>query len=148
MVRLIPIWCQAGPVQRTPFLICLLWLVACLGCGGQKGPKRVPVRGSVEVESRTAIDGSISFLPVDGHRGPASNGVITKGAFLIPASEGPTAGPHLVIIGLMPLKSSSDSATNLSGGKPPRTKWEVKVEVEEGGLDHHFLLKEDDAPHR
>lgn len=117
-----------------------------VGCGGSQGPKRIAVRGTVSVEALPSLDGSISFVPAGEHRGPAANGVIQGGQYQISAAEGPTVGSHLAIISLVPSKStdpmgSGNLSTPSSVVNLARTKWEVKVEIDDKKSTHDFKLK-------
>jgi len=119
-------------------LICAIILTIAVGCGRQTGPKRISIQGKVEVMENPLMDGTITFLPTDGHQGPASNGVIENGEYQIPTAEGPTVGPHMVIISFIPGKSE------MSRGKPLRTRWEVKTEIDDKGSNQDFSLKNED----
>ncbi len=124
-------------------------LLACLalmgqGCTGDKGPARIRVMGVVERRAEPLVNGTITFLPANGHEGPAANGVIQNGKFDIPAAEGPTVGPHQVLINLLPGKMSPEFAAGMSGAKTPqRSRWEFPVEVSNDKADYDFVLNEE-----
>lgn len=118
-------------------------LAICAGCGGQSGPKRWAVQGTVKFQSGTPVDGSISFLPAEGHKGPAANGAIKGGRFSIPQAEGPTSGKHQVIVSLVAGKMASDFAKGPAGkSASKRTRWEFKSDVSEQSTDFKFALEE------
>ena len=81
-------------------LVCILLGLAPLlvGCGGKKGPERLPVYGTVTLASGEKINGSITFLPVRGGTGPAATTKLAGGSYKFDRSNGPTAGPHNAII--------------------------------------------------
>jgi len=103
-----------------------------VGCSGG-GPDRIPLRGTVQVGAQPLSTGSISLLPAVGHRGPAATTSIAEGRYEFTRENGPTAGPHRVIVQL----STADKAAMLSeaSGRAPRpeppgkTRWELQVEV-------------------
>lgn len=130
-----------------------IWLAATLlaglglvthGCSGETGPKRVKVAGIVERRAEPLVNGTITFLPTAGHNGPAANGTITNGKFEIPAADGPTPGPHQVLINLLPGKMSAEFAAGQPGRKASnRTRWELKADVADEKSDFEFILEED-----
>ncbi len=126
--------------------ICVL-VAQCLvglGCSGDKGPLRVRVIGVVERKAEPLVNGTITFLPAKGHKGPAANGVIQNGKFDIPAAEGPTVGPHQVLISVLPGKMSAEFKAGMSAPKPSmRTRWELEADVTKEQTDYDFILKEE-----
>ena len=123
-------------LRRTGWLL-VLALVGC-GCSGQSGPRRIAVEGAVDHKAQPLVNGTITIVPDGKQPGPAANGMIEKGEFHIPASEGPSEGPHTVIINLTPRKIGSHNTTGLSPQMPaPRMHWEFKVDIskEQKSLD-------------
>jgi hypothetical protein len=76
----------------------VLALVPVLGCGGSGGVPRLAVYGTVAHPSGDKIDGLISFVPDQGRTGPSAVGSIVKGAYQFDKTNGPTSGPHRVIV--------------------------------------------------
>jgi hypothetical protein len=76
----------------------VLALVAAVGCSGSSGVPRLPVYGAVAHPSGDKIDGSVSFVPDQGRSGPSAITSIVKGAYQFDKTNGPTAGPHRVIV--------------------------------------------------
>lgn len=66
------------------------------GCGGDNGPKRGAIRGTVSFDGELIDQGSILFLPTGGTKGPSSGAGIINGQFSIPESKGPVVGLHRV----------------------------------------------------
>lgn len=60
-------------------LLCACVACACVGCG-QKGPKKVQIRGVVTVDGEPVDKGSVRFKPADGV-GPTDGGRIIDGKF-------------------------------------------------------------------
>lgn len=58
-------------------------LLVVLGCGGQDGPPRATVTGTVTVDGVPLHEGSISFIPTGGTLGPVAGGIIKDGAYQI-----------------------------------------------------------------
>lgn len=95
--------------------LCLL-----AGCGGDPETGRIPLHGTVRVNGTLVEEGSISLLPAEGHSGPAANTSITGGEYVFSESNGPVAGPHRVVVGVVSTEDQrrSESATEsaLDGG--------------------------------
>lgn len=135
----------AGWARSLANRSCLLLITVALlnsGCGSQTGPVRYRVHGTVDHKARPLVNGTISFLPASGHKGPAANGVIQNGVYDIPADEGPTAGPHQVLINLVPDKININVRPKGSDGGPMRMKWEFSAEVAEDKTNEDFLLSD------
>lgn len=114
------------------------------GCGQKSGPTRIGVSGVVDRSTEPLVNGTITFLPAKEHKGPAANGVIQNGKFEIPEDEGPTAGPHQVLINLTPGKMTAEFAAGMKKSKSSRTQWEFPVEVSSAQADFDFVLKDDE----
>lgn len=121
-------------LQRAGWL--MLFTMVGLGCSGQSGPQRIAVDGIVDHKAQPLVNGTITIVPSGKQGGPAANGMIEQGKFHIPAGEGPSEGPHTVIINLTPQKSGSHTAGG-SPQMPPRMRWEFKVDIsrEQKSLD-------------
>ncbi len=74
------------------------FFIVTIGCGGQKGPERASVHGTVTVDGQPVEQGTISFAPTDGNEGPSAGGNIENGQYDIPIKLGPVLGMHLVAI--------------------------------------------------
>ncbi len=79
--------------------VCLIVLeVGILGC--DKATERRPVGGAVTVDGHAVARGSVSFFPDRGQSGPPASTAITAGRYQFNSTNGPTAGPHRVVIGI------------------------------------------------
>ncbi len=88
-----------------------------LGCGpGGDGLVRVPVRGEVRVGTIPATEGHVRFVPAQGNPGPVAAASIRDGRYVFTTSEGPTAGPHDVIVEVR-LTAAAPAAPAQSGAK-------------------------------
>ena len=75
-----------------------LFLLALLaGCGGDSAD-RARVYGTVTFDSVPIEEGSITFIPADGTRGPTSGGEIKVGRYDISQTKGPMIGTSRVEI--------------------------------------------------
>jgi hypothetical protein len=72
----------------------LAMLVAVGGCGESDEFARVRVSGRVTLAGEPLPSGTISFVPLQA--GPSARGEIAEGAYDIPRSAGPAAGPYRV----------------------------------------------------
>jgi hypothetical protein len=126
-------------IQRFAALWILLGLVTTLvGCGARNSVSRLPIAGSVSLSTGEKLRGAITFVPVEGHTGPAATTAIVDGRYQFNATNGPTPGPHRVIVKRidsrvrMPdlhggsRKTDSKSATNPSG----KVEWTFACDLE------------------
>jgi hypothetical protein len=73
--------------------ICLVLLGLCvLGCSGDKAS----VSGTVKLNGQPIEEGAITFIPIDGTRGPGAGATIRDGQYHVPASAGVTVGKNRV----------------------------------------------------
>jgi hypothetical protein len=121
------------------------WLVVAFtagaaGCGRPDGGvERLPVYGTVTRGSGEEISGSISFLPPKGQPAPAAVTSLVDGQYRFDRSDGPTAGPHRVVITRkimkgQPEKQAGGAQATAAGPKsparqPPRIEWTRSADV-------------------
>lgn len=90
--------CNRKPVG-TSLGMAILASISLSGCGGTDGVTRGSVEGTVRVDGTPVEQGTISFVPAEGTKGPAAYGVITNGKYALTASDrGPVVGRHKVQI--------------------------------------------------
>jgi len=70
----------------------------CIGCGTGGAASRAPVEGKVTLDGTPVQDGSITFVPTGGTKGPSAGGPIQGGRYSLPAADGPVVGRHRVEI--------------------------------------------------
>lgn len=68
------------------------------GCGGNSGPVRASVEGSVFLNGEPLKQGVIRFMPIGDTAGPATSGTITNGTYKLEGDNGPVAGTNRVEI--------------------------------------------------
>lgn len=96
------------------------------------------LRGKVNVQGQPLTAGSVNFLPVEGHKGPVASCGIEQGAYRFTAENGPTPGPHRVVISLGPVKGSDSVG---APGGTTKTRWEIAVTVSEETPTRDFDLE-------
>lgn len=100
--------------------------VACFGVapilGCDTASERQAISGSVAVDGEPIVTGTILLLPDTGHRGPSASSSIIDGVYRFTTQNGPTAGPHRVVIGVsgsrIPANATSESETARSATSP------------------------------
>ncbi|MGI6401936.1 MAG: hypothetical protein ACOX0A_07490 [Thermoguttaceae bacterium] len=73
--------------KKTFFALAILCLCSVVVVGCNKGPKKVPITGSVKVGDEVVESGHIKFDPVDG-QGPSDGATITDGTFSTSVTTG------------------------------------------------------------
>ena len=69
-----------------------------LGCGGgQSGPQRASISGTVTIDGALVENGTIEFAPSGTTKGPLASGSIEQGKYSI-STLGPVVGTHKVSI--------------------------------------------------
>ncbi len=108
-----------------------------VGCG-KGGPTRLPVWGSVSRPDGDKVNGSITFLPSEGRAGPAATTSLIEGQYGFDRENGPTAGPHRVIVSMgaakgLVLKSlarkASPTARKAAAAGGGKTTWTLSTDV-------------------
>lgn len=136
-------------------ILLLLPAFAALGCGGgQTGPKRYAISGTVTREGIDVDSGSIMFVP-ESQGGIASAALIKDGKYRFTSKDGLPAGAYKVVIIQDPLrdpnyKGKKNEAPRLEDtrfkGKMPPNGWVKEAEVMEnhsGSID--FEISETDG---
>jgi hypothetical protein len=122
------------PSARILFLV--FAAAGCIGCGsGGDGLNRIAVSGRVEQGGQPLASGAINFLPVEGHDGPAANGIVEDGEYYFSEENGPIPGPHRVVI------QQQISGKDLSPTTSPAAPWEEEITIPESGpLEKDFAI--------
>ena len=118
---------QKPRTQRYGWLLALLVLQG--GCGNPAELNRLPVFGTITGFPGTT--GSISFIPAPGNKGPGAVASIQNGKYQFDATNGPTPGPHEVLISLTlgkHLPAGSSAAYNPKSTAPLRLKANVPAQ--------------------
>lgn len=74
----------------------LLFLNA--GCGGNDGPQRIAVSGTVTLDGTPMSFGLIRFIPRDEKAGPGAMAQIVGGEYKFDTENGPVVGTHRIEI--------------------------------------------------
>lgn len=119
---------------------CFVLLLFVAGCSDSPWT-HVAIDGTVTVDGTPIPAGTISFLPAQGHKGPAATALIQQGKFHLEGEDGPTSGPHTVVVYIdVDDKHAVMSSHNLKtpgAPSPSKTRWEQPLEIPAEG---HFEL--------
>lgn len=92
-------------IANLPVFVALSVSVFSIGCGGgQTGPVRMPISGTVTREGIPIDEGLISFVPTSG---PAVNGAILAGKYKFSSGDGVPVGKYAVTIAASPKRDPS-----------------------------------------
>jgi hypothetical protein len=73
-------------------------MIALAGCGTRGNVTRLRIEGTVSLSGGEKLNGSITFVPAEGLSGPAATTAIVDGKYRFAETNGPTSGPHRVIV--------------------------------------------------
>jgi hypothetical protein len=131
-----------APLWRTAVAAPWLTLVlaaALIGCSRSSGVERLPVYGTVSDPSGEKISGSISFVPDQGRPGPGASASLIQGEYRFDTTNGPTAGPHRVIVTRTTMKDPPGKQAGSPKGPPagkqnanarsPNAPWTLSADV-------------------
>ncbi|MGD0899208.1 MAG: hypothetical protein ABR915_15330 [Thermoguttaceae bacterium] len=111
------------------------------GCGKGNRIERLPVSGSVSAPDGDLVSGSITFLPAEGRPGPAATANLVDGRYRFDRSNGPTAGPHRVIVNRIISKREGLENRNAKqpteSAKPPadpKMQWTLSADLTDDGI--------------
>jgi hypothetical protein len=110
-----------------------LLLLHC-GCSKETRLQRVPMHGAVTMKSGELLNGSITYIPAEGQKGPSATATLKEGKYEFDRTNGPAAGPHTVTI--TRIVTREDSMKALRSKKPPMqsgVKWTFSAEVADDG---------------
>jgi hypothetical protein len=129
----------AGSVlfRRAQSLLLTTIVLAVLsnGCGKGGGIERLPIRGTIARLNGEKVSGTITFIPAEGRKGPAATATVKNGNYAFDSTNGPTAGPHRVVVDRAPAK---DTILASKGAKQPAeattatdspTQWTLFVDL-------------------
>jgi hypothetical protein len=120
--------------SQTPTQLMVLFLAPCIfSFAACDSPTlRQPISGLVTVDGQSVDQGSITFLPDRGHRGPAASSAITAGNYRFTTENGPTPGDHRVIVGI---ETNPNAADSVASTTPSPSSPEASSVAKLGPLD-------------
>lgn len=114
-------------IAKTPLLatgVCLFALCFGAGCGRVQGPQRVPIRGAILFNNQMLKAGRITFVPIEGSKGPTAVATVTDGFYDFKSTTGPVVGKNKVQI---------ESIVDLGFAMDDEAAY-AKAAMEKGGL--------------
>ena len=125
------------------------------GCQRADGPGRIAVVGSVTSQSGDPVDGTISFLPERGTKGPAATASLVDGTFKFDRKNGPVAGRYRVLVvkhladakykGASSSAAQANAPAATSGQDPSVTEQEWSFAADVSNEDFEFDFEVPDA---
>lgn len=110
--------------------------VLLVGCGKSNGIERLPIRGTITRLNGEKINGTITFIPAEGRKGPAATATLKNGNYAFDSTNGPTAGPHRAVVNRALVKDTilaSKSAKQPLESKTPtsdaQAQWTLFVDL-------------------
>lgn len=85
-------------LRHTAVLILMTLPLWTAGCGGDAGPERVAVTGTVTLDDSPLVAGQIRLIPEEPSTGPGAMAEIAGGIFVFTEQTGPVVGEHRVEI--------------------------------------------------
>jgi hypothetical protein len=80
------------------FLFLMFFVASLAGCGGDRGPERVVVSGTVTYNGKPIPNGSIRFMPTAASPVPMAGAAIKDGEYKVEAHGGIPVGTHKIEI--------------------------------------------------
>ena len=129
-------------------MVCLPALVVLAGCGGQDGPLRFDLSGTVTYNGKPVPFGYIEFAPdtIQGNRGPGTSAAIRNGQYSTMAGRGTIGGPHVATIygfdNVASQKAKGPQGQQIFNqmGKPLFAAADIKADLPKQTAVHDFLV--------
>jgi hypothetical protein len=128
-------------MRRLNRLFWVTVLICVAACRNDAGMRRVEVRGKVTYQDAPVERGLITFRPAKGSKGPAAGAGIVAGKFLIPAENGPFAGPAEVEVKIVSVEADlvkSEEPVLAKRGGGQLISFSQRVEVKKGVNEFEF----------
>jgi hypothetical protein len=131
--------------RTATWIICTFGLIGTLGgCGQHDRSNRMAIFGAVVLATGEKLSGSITLMPAKGYTGPAATTAIVDGQYRFDTTNGPTAGPHQVIIkrkmltGMPRVPSANQKgAVRPDAAVESKSQWILDVDVKPAELNQH-----------
>jgi len=109
-----------------------------VGCGRANSLSHLPVSGTVSVSSGEKLNGSITYIPVEGRSGPAATTAVVDGKYRFDETNGPTPGEHRVIVKRIvskrtTLESRGTPKTDSNSTSAVKNEWSFNCDLETRG---------------
>jgi hypothetical protein len=122
--------------KRRAFAVWILLGLLSLhcGCGSEHGVDRLPVHGTVKMAGGELLNGSITFRPKKDKPGPSATTNLAEGKYEFDSTNGPTAGPHDVIIRRVVKRADAHQPIAAKQGNQENgTEWNLSADVVDNG---------------
>ena len=102
------------------------------------------MHGTVTIANGERLSGSITFLPDKGQRGPAATTGLVEGSYKFDRSNGPSAGPHTVLMKrIVPRSRIPEPHVSKQTIAITKAEWTTSADVaDDGQYLHDFSLKD------
>lgn len=127
-------------IQAT--LLSILAVTSLGGCGGDSGPRRYQVSGTVTYDGKPVVKGFIYFSPdvENGNDGPGGGAMINQGLYRTELSKGIVGGSHHVrIVGYDGVPATVEGE-ELPDGKPLFTPFETIIDFPRSDTTEDFAI--------
>lgn len=85
-------------MRRTFIFLSLAGFLTMPGCFGSTDPSLAEVKGTVRLDGEPISDGTITFFPAEGVKGPTAGGGIVDGKYTVSRVKGVAVGKNKVEI--------------------------------------------------
>jgi len=129
--------------RRAVAIACALLMAASAGCGGETGPRRYRVQGTVTYDGQPLQFGRISFVPdaAKGTKGPPGYALVREGRYDTDAVDGKGAVPgaiRVLITGYdLSAPEEEEALPNLFTDHPI----EITIEPSRGAIVRDFVVE-------
>lgn len=125
-----------------------LGLAGCGGRGGDAGPPRYTLSGSVTFEGKPVPTGYISFVPdaAKGNTGPGAGATISNGKFATEAGKGTIGGVHRVKIVGFDGVPYTEEGEEIKDGRSLFRPWEFNADLPMQNANVDYEVPADQKP--
>lgn len=113
------------------------------GCGRGSGVDRMPLQGAVIAPRGEKLNGSITFLPAQGHKGPSATTAVIDGHYQFDRVNGPTAGLHTIVVRRKASRIAAVQSPESERAAPLKTEWTVAADVADDGKHFYDVTLKD-----